>query len=463
MTDHLEIEVTNEPTPRQSLDDTTGSDRSQEELDDVEFGDVDLASPQEEGNPEPLPTGDRFQDGAGHEMQRSVSTASSVASQRRSASFITRTSSTLSTHMLTDNAPINTTFIPSQIITVTESDPEPIDGTRTTVESESFDTMEPVSLDEEASFNSGLTPKPNKTQHSTNSTSPSLGSKLNLSSAFGYAASLLPSQSPSKPNENATAGPSRSSSSTSLTPMAQQDTFSLDSAKPPPSASWTSSISSYFVSKPPAPPRPTNDRKLTNSTAFLLHNLDATKEARRHSVEAGGSDALREEFEKVKRDSARLRDAAAFGDIGEFEEEDSEDNSQALEMKSKEREKPTRNEQDYIDGQEPELGPDGVDWPFWGCVMNDYEGIARARPKDLSRAIQLGIPAVVRGTIWQLMSSSKNVALEATYAGLLKDKSPHEKAIQKDLARTLPGHRYFAQGGGVGQENLFNVVKAYSL
>jgi hypothetical protein len=36
---------------------------------------------------------------------------------------------------------------------------------------------------------------------------------------------------------------------------------------------------------------------------------------------------------------------------------------------------------------------------FWGAVMSDYEEVARTRPKDLSRAIQEGIPAVVRGTI----------------------------------------------------------------
>ncbi len=61
------------------------------------------------------------------------------------------------------------------------------------------------------------------------------------------------------------------------------------------------------------------------------------------------------------------------------------------------------------------------------------------------------------------MSSSKSSQLEQTYSGLLKQKSPHEKAIQKDIARTFPTHAYFQQGGGVGQENLFNVVKAYSL
>jgi hypothetical protein len=64
---------------------------------------------------------------------------------------------------------------------------------------------------------------------------------------------------------------------------------------------------------------------------------------------------------------------------------------------------------------------------------------------------------------WQLMSSSKSTELETKYSALLKLHSPHEKSIQKDLARTFPSHAYFQQAGGVGQENLFNVVKAYSM
>ena len=61
------------------------------------------------------------------------------------------------------------------------------------------------------------------------------------------------------------------------------------------------------------------------------------------------------------------------------------------------------------------------------------------------------------------MSSSKSPPLEETYKALLKETSPHEKAIAKDLSRTFPHHKYFQEGGGVGQESLYMVVKAYSL
>ena len=61
------------------------------------------------------------------------------------------------------------------------------------------------------------------------------------------------------------------------------------------------------------------------------------------------------------------------------------------------------------------------------------------------------------------MSSSKSSELEETYKALLKTTSSHEKAIAKDINRTFPNHKFFQEGGGVGQESLFMVVKAYSL
>ena len=65
--------------------------------------------------------------------------------------------------------------------------------------------------------------------------------------------------------------------------------------------------------------------------------------------------------------------------------------------------------------------------------------------------------------MWQLMSASKDAELEAIYSALMKKPSPHEKAIIRDLNRTFPSHQYFHDGAGVGQGNLLNVMKAYSL
>lgn len=73
------------------------------------------------------------------------------------------------------------------------------------------------------------------------------------------------------------------------------------------------------------------------------------------------------------------------------------------------------------------------------------------------------------------MSSSKDPELENLYTSLLHQTSPHEKAIKKDLARTS-SHKFFQKpsvngglgddtvdGRGRGQDELYNVVRAYSL
>ena len=126
-----------------------------------------------------------------------------------------------------------------------------------------------------------------------------------------------------------------------------------------------------------------------------------------------------------------------------------------------------------------------VDWDFWGKVMSskfprrfrrsftspahcfttitDYHEVAHENPHDLSRAIQAGIPAQLRGLCWQLLSASKDEEMEIIYAYYIRQNSPHEKQIRKDLSRTFPQQDYFKDVKGVGQDNLFNVVKAYSL
>ncbi|KAF8161110.1 rab-GTPase-TBC domain-containing protein [Crassisporium funariophilum] len=104
-----------------------------------------------------------------------------------------------------------------------------------------------------------------------------------------------------------------------------------------------------------------------------------------------------------------------------------------------------------------------IDWDFWGAVISDYHAFASEHPSELADAIQKGIPATLRGMMWQHMAASKDPKLESTYLRLLKETSTHEKAITRDLGRTFPHHDFFTDGQGIGQENLFNVLKAYSL
>ncbi|CAG8769605.1 6072_t:CDS:2, partial [Acaulospora colombiana] len=74
---------------------------------------------------------------------------------------------------------------------------------------------------------------------------------------------------------------------------------------------------------------------------------------------------------------------------------------------------------------------DAIDWDFWGNVMNDYGTFAKEQSTRLAKAIEAGIPATLRG---MYRSASKDAELEQLYANLLKETSPHEKAISRDLA-----------------------------
>ncbi|KAJ2642348.1 hypothetical protein GGF44_001708, partial [Coemansia sp. RSA 1694] len=49
------------------------------------------------------------------------------------------------------------------------------------------------------------------------------------------------------------------------------------------------------------------------------------------------------------------------------------------------------------------------------------------------------------------------------YAQLVREHSPHERIIRRDLPRTFPRVAVFRREGGAGQQRLFRVLKAYSL
>ncbi|GJJ73741.1 ecotropic viral integration site 5 protein [Entomortierella parvispora] len=134
-----------------------------------------------------------------------------------------------------------------------------------------------------------------------------------------------------------------------------------------------------------------------------------------------------------------------------------------LEQDSKRR-ATTESEMDRALGHAKEESTSGedVDWDYWGALMHDYNAVVKKNPKQLTQMIQKGVPPALRGLIWQLLAKSKDIALEEKYAELLKSTSTHEKQITRDMSRTFPNHEHF-QADGLGQESLFNVVKAYSL
>lgn len=75
------------------------------------------------------------------------------------------------------------------------------------------------------------------------------------------------------------------------------------------------------------------------------------------------------------------------------------------------------------------------------------------------------MPPKLRGLVWQMLCNVYNnrTTLGEKYVQLLRESSPCEKIIKRDIPRTFPEHEYFRDKGSPGQEGLFNVMKAYSV
>ncbi|XP_069823856.1 ecotropic viral integration site 5 protein homolog [Dendropsophus ebraccatus] len=87
----------------------------------------------------------------------------------------------------------------------------------------------------------------------------------------------------------------------------------------------------------------------------------------------------------------------------------------------------------------------------------------RRRKKQIKELVRKGIPHHFRAIVWQLLCNAQNMPIKEQYSELLKMTSPCEKLIRRDIARTYPEHDFFKEKDSLGQEVLFNVMKAYSL
>ncbi|KAM8973370.1 EVI5-like protein isoform 3-T3 [Pelodytes ibericus] len=111
-------------------------------------------------------------------------------------------------------------------------------------------------------------------------------------------------------------------------------------------------------------------------------------------------------------------------------------------------------------------GPPPLDqdsWELWGRIVTHWEEWTRRKEKLLKELIRKGIPHYFRAMVWQMLCNASDMPVKKQYADLLRMSSPCEKLIRRDIARTYPEHDFFRGQDSLGQEGLFNVMKAYSL
>ncbi|XP_057627071.1 ecotropic viral integration site 5 protein homolog isoform X6 [Chionomys nivalis] len=102
-------------------------------------------------------------------------------------------------------------------------------------------------------------------------------------------------------------------------------------------------------------------------------------------------------------------------------------------------------------------------WILWGRIVNEWDDARRKREKQVKELVRKGIPHHFRAIVWQLLCNAQSMSIKDQYSELLKMTSPCEKLIRRDIARTYPEHNFFKEKDSLGQEVLFNVMKAYSL
>ncbi|CAM4562555.1 TBC1 domain family member 10A [Lepidochelys kempii] len=103
----------------------------------------------------------------------------------------------------------------------------------------------------------------------------------------------------------------------------------------------------------------------------------------------------------------------------------------------------------------------------WLDMLNNWDKWMAKKHKKIQLRCQKGIPPSLRGRAWQYLSGGK-VKLEQN-AGRFDelDLSLGDPkwldVIERDLHRQFPFHEMFVSRGGHGQQDLFRVLKAYTL
>ncbi|KAF4517757.1 hypothetical protein B566_EDAN002962 [Ephemera danica] len=110
-------------------------------------------------------------------------------------------------------------------------------------------------------------------------------------------------------------------------------------------------------------------------------------------------------------------------------------------------------------------GEDGEEdaWTVWGRVANDWENCWKKKNPFVRELVRKGVQHHFRGIVWPLLCGAHDSPVKKQYADFIKATSACEKVIRRDIARTYPEHDFFKEKDGLGQESLFNVMKAYSL
>ncbi|KAM9843774.1 TBC1 domain family member 10B [Aulostomus maculatus] len=103
----------------------------------------------------------------------------------------------------------------------------------------------------------------------------------------------------------------------------------------------------------------------------------------------------------------------------------------------------------------------------WIDMFNNWDKWVKHRFQKVKMRCRKGIPSSLRAKAWQLLSNSQEL-LDANKDKFEElEREPGEAKwldiIEKDLHRQFPFHEMFAARGGHGQQDLYRILKAYTI
>ncbi|XP_075425014.1 TBC1 domain family member 10A [Ascaphus truei] len=103
----------------------------------------------------------------------------------------------------------------------------------------------------------------------------------------------------------------------------------------------------------------------------------------------------------------------------------------------------------------------------WLDMLGNWDKWMAKKHKKIKLRCQKGIPPSLRGRAWQYLSGSRVRMEQSTISFDELDAMPGDPKwldiIERDLHRQFPFHEMFVARGGHGQQDLYRVLKAYTL